>query len=117
MIKQLFALIVIIQCSIVLSAPIQMPSESVLQNKLNSIGMGFFAEKTDFIKQLANQEIEPLAVNLAFELSIGDYLEKIKKDMPGLVFKRMQDYIMATKPKILEKLLEEYPSALKELKG
>lgn len=115
--KILISLIAILQFSIALSEPITMPDETELQNRLNSIGMTHFAEKTNIIKMLAGQQREPLGIAVAIESSMFDYCEYLKKGMPEPIFKMTQATFMMRKPSLLETLLKDEPAALKELEA
>jgi hypothetical protein len=115
--KILLNLVAILQFSIALSEPITMPDETELQKRLSSIGMEHFAEKTNIIKTLAGQQKKPLAIAAAIELSMFDYFEYLKKGMPEPLFKMTQATFMMGKSSLLEALLKDNPTALKELEA
>ena len=114
--KLILGLLVATQFAIAMDKIIKMPGEAVLQKRLDDIGMRYFAEKTNIISELADQEKVPLGVAMTLESAIHDYFEYINKCMPEKMMISQMAQIKMHKPLIFKALLKDEPAALEELK-
>lgn len=96
---------------------ITMPEKRVLQERLDSIGLRYFAKKTNIISQLADQKKAALGVAVTVDLSLYDYFEYIKKSMPEQMVRIQMVQMDMHKSLIFEALLKDEPAALEELKS
>ncbi len=89
---------------------VTMPDKKVLTERLHAKGFSHFMEKTDIVKQLAGQKKEVMGVIMAVELSLYDYHNNLKNPM-------MSTMMAMRKPQLIETLLQDNPSAVKEAHG
>jgi hypothetical protein len=89
---------------------IKMPNAKVLHERLDAIGVGHFAERTQIIKRLAGEELAALGVATAVEQAMDDY----RRISPNPRAFRQTEMLQ---PDILKALLKDSPEALNELKG
>lgn len=89
-----------------------MPSEKELLKRLNSVGMGYFAEKTGIAAELAGKKLYPLGINMQVELAFHNFGESLKGQSHARVI-----MVTATMNKglVLEKLFEGYESELEKM--
>ena len=95
---------------------VKMPDAETLQTRLNNSGLKDFAKKTDFVKKLANKEKIPLAISSKIELSILDYNEIVKKEMPEAIANLLMIQVQMAKPRLFKALLKDEQEALEKLK-
>ncbi len=99
------------------SKTVQMPDAQTLQARLSKHGFDHFAEKTECVKNLANQQKDPLDIARAIELCLYDYNEYLKsKGTPDPVRKIIMTTMKMKKPRLFKAFLENEQEALKELK-
>lgn len=91
------------------ATPVKIPSAQVLTSRLG--GFEHFIEKTNFVKNVADKELEPLGVAVSIETALFDYAEYMKA-VPN-----METVMEMNKPMIFEACLKDHPEALAELEG
>ena len=87
---------------------LKMPDATTLQKRLNEAGFEHFVEKTNIVKNLADEELYALGVAGEVETALYDYNENLQQPM---IARMMQ----MRKPQLLEVLLADYPAALQKL--
>lgn len=95
---------------------VTLPNKQTLTQRLASIGLDHFIEKTKIVSQLAGQEKEALGVAIAVECALYDYNEYLTQSMPDKQSRMMATLMNMRKPQIIEAILQDSPDALAELK-
>lgn len=108
---------ILLFCSSLLHAMdgiVHMPDEQTIERLLNEVGMGYLAQ-TSLIKNLANEDQAPIAVDLAISIAFLEHLESLKRVNPQEASRRRQ-HMKTHQTMLLEALLRHAPQALEELR-
>lgn len=90
------------------STSIQLPPASVINQRLEDLGLRYFLEKTKIDQQLGNQKKYPIGVALTVELSLSDFAKTVGNPVASRLM-QMQ------KPEIIKAILQDFPEAIAEL--
>lgn len=93
---------------------IQLPSEQDLKNKLHTLDLDYFLQKTELDKQLAYQRIPLRTIVLKLELAIFDYKQYFPQEPIGSL---VYSIFRKRKGVILKAILFNNPDAIKTLKN
>ena len=102
-------LLILLNMGISQAVLVKLPNAEILSERLSSKGFGHFAEKTQIVNQLANQELEVLGVMVAVDLALSDYHENLNNPT-------MAASMEMNKPVLLNLILKDSPKALEELR-
>ena len=88
---------------------VKLPRANIINDRLQELGLGHFAEKTKLASKISEQELEAIGVAIAVELAILDYSED-----PGIT-NHASAGIQALEPTIIRALLQHSPDAIHQL--
>ena len=103
----LIALMALGTVSISYAGRVRLPGKNILTQRLKNKGFGHFIEKTEIVRDLADQEKEVLGVVLSVQLSLYDYAQSLKQSMGAKMMEKR-------KSQLIETILEGNSEAIKE---
>jgi len=109
------SLLCITTMGLAMEKKIKMPDAQTLQQRLSNKGFGHFAEKTNIVDELAEQEKFPMGIAVSIELSYSDYAENLKEGMPAPMANMAMMQMERNKPILFEALLQDHKEALQKL--
>jgi hypothetical protein len=93
---------------------VKMPSAKILAERLEEMHLGYFAQKTNIVEDLAGQEKEAIAVVVALNVAFLSY-SKVLRENPHAGMLEFQVNLL--KLDLLNTLLQDFPDAIEELKS